>query len=54
MLNYRYNACARDIKEKAVDMVINSNGIRDTARELKIDKNIVISILKAKKTALFK
>jgi hypothetical protein len=52
MLNYRYNACAPGIKEKVVDMAINSSGIRDTARVLKIDKNTVISILKSKEDSL--
>jgi hypothetical protein len=52
MLNYRYNACAPGIKEKVVDMAINSSGIRDTARVLKIDKNTVISILKSKGDSL--
>lgn len=52
MLDYRYNACAPGIKEKVVEMAINSSGIRDTARVLKIDKNTVISILKSKEDSL--
>jgi transposase-like protein len=52
MLNYRYNACAPGIKEKVVNMAINSSGIQDTARVLKIDKNSVISILKSKEDSL--
>ncbi len=32
--------------EKMVDMAINSSGIRDTARVLKINKNTVINTLK--------
>ena len=52
VLNYRYNACAPGIKEKVVDMAINSSGIWDTARVLKIDKNTVISILKSKEDSL--
>ncbi len=38
MLDYRYNACVPGIKEKVVEMAINSSGIRDTARVLKINK----------------
>ncbi|SCN46538.1 hypothetical protein BAZMOX_01011_2 [methanotrophic endosymbiont of Bathymodiolus azoricus (Menez Gwen)] len=52
MLDYRYNACAPGIKEKVVEMAINSSGIRETARVLKIDKNTVISILKRKEDSL--
>ena len=52
MLDYRYNACAPGIKEKVVEMAINSSGIRETARVLKIDKNTVISILKSKEDSL--
>ncbi len=52
MLSYRYNACAPGIKEKVVEMAINSSGIRDTSRVLGIDKNTVISILKSKEDSL--
>jgi len=41
MLDYRYNGCVLGIKEKVVEMAINSSGIRDTARVLKINKNTV-------------
>jgi hypothetical protein len=46
MLNYQYRACQAGIKEKMVEMAINGSGIRDTARVLKINKNIVIYTLK--------
>ncbi len=52
MLDYRYNACVPGIKEKVVEMAINSSGIRDTARVLNINKNTVISILKSKEESL--
>jgi IS1 family transposase/transposase-like protein len=52
MLDYCYNACVPGVKEKVVEMAINSSGIRDTARVLKIDKNTVISILKSKEDSL--
>ena len=46
MLDYRYKAYEPGIKEKIVEMAINSSGIRDTARVLKINKNTVIQTLK--------
>jgi transposase-like protein len=52
MLSYRYlcplgyRACEPGIKAQLVEMAINSSGIRDTARVLKINKNTVISTLK--------
>ncbi len=46
MQEYRYQAYEPGIKEKIVDMAINSSGIRDTARALKINKNTVICTLK--------
>ena len=42
MQSYRYKACEPGITEKIVEMAINSSGIRDTARVLKINKNTVI------------
>jgi IS1 family transposase len=52
MLNYCYKAYEPGIKEQVVDMAINSSGIRDTARVLKINKNTVISTLKRKEASL--
>ena len=46
MLNYRYRAYELGIKAQVVEMAINSSGIRDTARVLKINKNTVIGTLK--------
>ena len=46
MLNYRYRAYEPGIKAQVIEMAINSSGIRDTARVLKINKNTVISTLK--------
>ena len=46
MLKHGYKAYGPGIKGQAVDMAINSSGIRDTARVLKINKNTVISTLK--------
>lgn len=52
MLEYRYRACETGTKEKIIDMAINSAGIRDTARVLKIDKGTVINTLKKKANTL--
>ena len=49
MLNYRYRAYQPGIKEQAIEMVMNSSGIRDTARVLKINKGTVINIIKKKR-----
>ncbi len=54
MKNYRYKACEPGMTEKIVEMAINSSGIRDTARVLKINKNTVINTLKKRKAALSK
>ena len=51
MQEYRYKAYEPGIKEKIVDMAINSRGIRDTARVLKINKNTVILTLKKSRMA---
>jgi transposase-like protein len=49
MLNYRYKAYEPGVKERVVEMAINSSGVRDTARVLKISKGTVISTLKKKR-----
>lgn len=46
MTDYRYRAYGPGIKAQVVEMAINSSGIRDTARVLKINKNTVVSTLK--------
>ncbi len=46
MLAYRYKAFEPGITERIVEMAINSSGIRETARVLKINKNTVINTLK--------
>ena len=52
MLEYRYKAYDKGVKEKAVEMAINGGGIRDTSRVLKISKSTVISTLKSKESRL--
>ena len=52
---YRYNACRQGIKEKIFEMTLNSSGVRDIGRVLKISKDTVCSVLKknAKNEPLF-
>jgi transposase-like protein len=47
-LEYRYNACKREVKEKITEMTLNSSGVRDTGRVLRISKDTVTSELKKK------
>ena len=46
--DYTYNGCRKEVKRKIPEMAINSSGIRDTARVLKISTHTVISELKKK------
>ncbi len=46
--NYSYEAWKPDMKQKIDEQILNSSGVRDTARILKISKNTVISHLKKK------
>jgi len=54
MLEYCYKACECEfgIKKQIIEMAINSCGIRDTERVLKINKNTVTSTLKSKENSL--
>jgi transposase-like protein len=47
-LEYRYNAYKPGVKEKILEMTLNSSGVRDISRVLKISKNTVSSELKKK------
>lgn len=47
-LNYKYNAHNRGVKDQIEEQTLNSSGIRDISRNLKINKNTVISHLKKK------
>ena len=40
-LDYRYNAHKQGIKEKIIEMTLNSSGVRDIGRVLKISKDTV-------------
>jgi transposase-like protein len=45
-LKYRYNARKQGVKEQISELTLNSSGVRDISRILKISKNTVISELK--------
>ena len=45
-LFYRYNAHKQGVKEKIIEMTLNSSGVRDIGRVLKISKDTVCSVLK--------
>ncbi len=45
-LDYTYNAYHPGVKEQIVDMAMNNAGLRDTARELKVEFNTVLRTLK--------
>ena len=44
--DYVYNACKHGVKEKIIDMTLNSSGVRDIGRVLQISKDTVTSVLK--------
>jgi transposase-like protein len=44
--NYRYNACKQGVKERIIELTLNSSGVRDISRVLKINKNTVCAVLK--------
>jgi transposase-like protein len=48
-LEYRYNAHKPGVKEQIPVLTLNSSGVRDISRVLKISKNTVSSELKKKK-----
>jgi transposase-like protein len=45
-LKYRYLAWQVGLKEKIIEMTLNSSDVRDTGRVLKISKDTVCSVLK--------
>jgi transposase-like protein len=48
-LTYRYNAWNPGIKEQITEMTLNSSGIRDIGRNLRISNNTVVAELKKKR-----
>jgi insertion element IS1 protein InsB len=47
-LEYSYNACKKGVKEQIIELTLNSSGVRDISRILKINPNTVCSVLKKK------
>jgi transposase-like protein len=47
---YVYNAWKHGIKEKIIELTLNSSGVRDIGRVLKISKDTVVSVLKKNAT----
>ncbi|OLQ80639.1 hypothetical protein BEI67_11540, partial [Photobacterium damselae subsp. piscicida] len=46
LLDYAYEACKPGVKEKIIDMAMNSSGVRETGRVLKVGYNTVLRTLK--------
>ena len=46
LLKYAYPGQSPQVKRQIVDMIMNSSGIRDTARVLRVSPNTVIKELK--------
>ena len=42
----RYHTCKQGIKESIIEMTLNSSGVRDIGRVLKISKDTVCAVLK--------
>jgi transposase-like protein len=49
-LAYRYNAWQVGVKDKIIEMTLNSSGVRDISRVLRINKNTVCATLKKNAT----
>ena len=45
-LDYGYEACKPGVKEQILDMAMNSSGVRETGRVLKVGYNTVLRTLK--------
>ena len=45
-LEYKYNACQAGIRDTIIQQTLNSSGVRDISRNLKINKNTVVAVLK--------
>jgi transposase-like protein len=48
LLDYRNRGCLPEVKQQIIDMSLNANGVRDTARVLRIGTDTVLSELKKK------
>jgi transposase-like protein len=45
-LDYRYNAYKQGVKEKIIELTLNSSGVRDIGGVLSISKDTVTSVFK--------
>jgi transposase-like protein len=48
-LDYTYNACKPEVKNKIIPMALNGSGIRDISRILKISTTTVMNCIKKEK-----
>jgi transposase-like protein len=54
LLDYTYKGCLQNIQESILDMVLNSSGIRDIGRVLKLSTHTVIKAIKKTASRLIK
>src|SRR6266404_1041953 len=52
LLEYRYQGRLPEVKQQIIDMSLNSSGVRDTARVLRISTDTVLRELRKKEAAL--
>ncbi|MDR0612510.1 MAG: hypothetical protein LBG45_03320 [Dysgonamonadaceae bacterium] len=44
-MEYKYSACRAGIKDAIIQQTLNSIGVRDISRNLKINKNTVVAVV---------
>lgn len=49
---YSYEASKPGVKEQVLTQTLNSSGVRDISRNLGIDKNTVVAVLRKKKALM--
>jgi len=54
LLDYTYKGCLQNIQETILDMVLNSSGIRDIGRVLRLSTHTVIKAIKKTASRLIK
>lgn len=47
-LDYRYQAHKPGVREQIIEQTLNSSGVRDISRNLRVNKNTVVNVLKKK------
>ena len=52
LLDYSYRGRLPEVKQQIVDMSLNTSGVRDTARVLRISTDTVLRALRKKEAAL--